>query len=98
MTKYYVDSIGNYLGGFDGAKPPVGAVEVPKQPEHGLDKWINGAWVPNKDRLNAPIKVQIVALETQQHRAIREAVLSGDKTRLLALEDQIKTFRTQLKS
>ena len=97
MTKYYADVNGNYLGGFDGADSPVSAVEVPKPPAHGWDKWVNGAWVPNKDRLNATIKVQIVALETQQHRAIREAVLSGDKTRLLALEDQIKLLRAQLK-
>lgn len=26
MTKYFVDSNGAYLGGFDGAEPPSGAI------------------------------------------------------------------------
>lgn len=36
MTKYYVDTNGNYLGGFDGvgAIPPVNSIEVPDPPEH----------------------------------------------------------------
>ena len=47
MTKYFVDSGGNYLGGFDGAgvKPPIGSVEVQTPPAHALDKYVNGAWV-----------------------------------------------------
>lgn len=45
MTRYFVDEQGNYLGGFDGAEPPEGAIEVPEAPIHGLDKWANGAWV-----------------------------------------------------
>jgi hypothetical protein len=45
MTLYFVDSSGNYLGGFDGAQPPEGAIEVPNPPNHGLDIWANGAWV-----------------------------------------------------
>lgn len=46
MTKYYVDVTGRYLGGFDGAEPPSGAVEVPNAPDHGSDIWKNNAWVP----------------------------------------------------
>lgn len=44
-TKYFVNAAGDYLGGFCGSKPPKGAVEVPTAPNHGLDKWVNGAWV-----------------------------------------------------
>jgi hypothetical protein len=44
-TKYYVDVNGNCLGGFCGSEPPEGAIEVPTAPIHGLDKWVNGAWV-----------------------------------------------------
>jgi hypothetical protein len=29
MTKYFVDDKGAYLGGFVGAEPPPGAIEVP---------------------------------------------------------------------
>jgi hypothetical protein len=39
MTKYFVDAVGNYLGGFDGAGPQAGAIEVPNPPAHGLDVW-----------------------------------------------------------
>lgn len=45
MTTYYVDVSGNYLGGFDGADPPAGAIEVPSAPSNALQKWIAGAWV-----------------------------------------------------
>jgi hypothetical protein len=44
MTIYYRDITGNYLGGFDGAEPPLGAIEC-TAPNHGLDKWVNGVWV-----------------------------------------------------
>jgi hypothetical protein len=44
MTQYYVDTNGNYLGGFDGATPPVGAIEVSAPPTDGRQKWINNAW------------------------------------------------------
>lgn len=44
MTKYFVDVNGNYLGGFSGAEPPDGAVEVPTAPESATQQWLNGAW------------------------------------------------------
>ena len=46
---------------------------------------------------NNKIKAQIVALEAGQHRAIREATLTGDKTRLQKLDDDIAALRSQLK-
>lgn len=49
MTKFYVDAAGNYLGGFDGAEPPSGAIEIPSAPAHGLDKWAAGTWVVTPD-------------------------------------------------
>lgn len=42
--KYYVDTSGAYLGGFDGCSPPDGAVEVPTAPVDARDVWRNGAW------------------------------------------------------
>ena len=44
MTKFFVDVDGNYLGGFDGAEPPIGAVEVPNAPEHASQKRVGNAW------------------------------------------------------
>ena len=49
------------------------------------------------DVANNKVKAQIVALEDQQGRAIREATLTGDKTRLQKLDDDIAALRSQLK-
>ena len=46
---------------------------------------------------NNKVKAQIAALEAGQHRAIREATLTGDKTRLQKLDDDIAALRSQLK-
>lgn len=44
MTQFFVDPDGNYLGGFDGAEPPAGSVEVPDPPIHGGQIWDGNAW------------------------------------------------------
>ena len=46
---------------------------------------------------NTRIKQQIAAIEAGQHRAIREATLTGDKTRLQKLDEDIATLRSQLR-
>jgi len=45
MTKYYVDLDGGYIGGFDGAKPPAGAIEVPEPPDDARQKWDGTKWL-----------------------------------------------------
>lgn len=35
VTRYYVDAAGRYLGGFEGAEPPAGSVEIDAPPQHG---------------------------------------------------------------
>ena len=49
-TKYYVDNQGDYLGGFDGAEPPEGAIEVSALPQHGTDLWDGAKWVAQPAR------------------------------------------------
>ena len=44
MTRYFVDASGAYLGGFDGAEPPAGSIEVAGPPEHGACTWNGAAW------------------------------------------------------
>jgi hypothetical protein len=39
MTQYFVDQQGRYLGGFDGAEPPEGAIEVPYPPVDARMVW-----------------------------------------------------------
>lgn len=46
MTKFFVDEDGQYLGGFDGAEPPEGSIEVPEAPERASQIWKNGEWGP----------------------------------------------------
>jgi len=43
-TRYYVDANGNYLGGFAGAEPPAGSVEVPAPPQDARQIWSGGVW------------------------------------------------------
>lgn len=44
MTKFYVDQTGAYLGGFDGADPPLGAIEVPNPPARASEIWNGSGW------------------------------------------------------
>ncbi len=44
MTKYFVDDNGAYLGGFDGAEPPKGSIEVPEAPDDARQTWNGKAW------------------------------------------------------
>lgn len=53
--RYFMDVGGNYLGGYEGAEPPAGAIEINSPPAHALDKydfqtkqWI--AYVAPKDK------------------------------------------------
>ncbi len=43
-VKYYRDSDGNFLGAFEGADPPAGAIETDTLPQNGKQKYVNGAW------------------------------------------------------
>lgn len=43
-TKYYVDGNGKYIGGFDGALPPTGSVEVAFPPVDGRQTWNGSNW------------------------------------------------------
>lgn len=98
MTKYYRAGDGSYVGGFDGADPPAGSVEIPEPPEHGADRWINGVWVADKARLNAAMHDQIAVVEKSQGRALREAAIgtAGAVDRLKAIDAQIAALRAQL--
>lgn len=72
-TRYFVDPGGTYLGGFDGAEPPRGSVEVPAAPEDGRQKWDGRGWSPKPsddyaltkdlliDRMTNPELVQFAA-------------------------------------
>lgn len=43
--KYYVDTEGKYLGGWD-ENPPVGSIEVPCAPDDASQLWLGTGWAP----------------------------------------------------
>lgn len=45
MTKHFRDAAGNYIGGFDGAQPPAGSIEVPVAPTHAAQRWDGARWI-----------------------------------------------------
>ena len=53
---------------------------------------------PSAAETNAPVIAQITALESTQHRVVREAALgkAGAAARLQAIDDQIVVLRAQL--
>lgn len=64
MTQYFVDGNGAYLGGYDGADPPDGAIEVPEAPADASQTWDGHAWS------DAPAVRQLVLKSIVQARII----------------------------
>lgn len=73
-TKYFVDQSGRYIGGFAGAEPPVGAIEVPTPPRDARDTYNGTEWVKSVVE-EVPAKVT--------RRQARQALLLADKLHLV---------------
>lgn len=56
MTKFYVNDQGVYLGGFEGAEPPIGAIEVPEPPSDARQIWDGEAWLPLPTKVDQNIR------------------------------------------
>lgn len=70
-TEHYVDSQGNYIGGFgDGAQPPEGSTLAPSAPPSGAHTLVSGAWVP------PPITEAMVDAEAQRRT---DAILPAER-------------------
>lgn len=75
MTKYFIDKNGVYLGGFDGAIAPTGAVEVENPPENGRDIFTAGAWVksmPSNAEIKEKAKADLLEIDLNSIRSMRE--------------------------
>ena len=68
ITKYYVDAVGNYLGGWQGPvvdgveaehpDVPAGAVEIMEPPEDARQIWDGTAWLPLPARAAEPLDAE----------------------------------------
>jgi hypothetical protein len=93
MTKYYVDKDGNYIGGFDGAPAPKGAIEVVEAPKdarqvYDLENGVFGDYENEEDAL-----IELHNIDMKSIRALR----TGDTERLTELENQAIVLRGKLK-
>ena len=88
-----IDKTGAYVGLVD---KTVAFQQVPMPPNAkctwDFTRALWNAYETNDDKRRA-IEQQIVALEGRQHRAVRDSIILGDKTRLVALDTQIATLR-----
>ena len=98
MTKYYVDIAGNYLGGFDGAEPPINAKQVSEPPTDARMKWDGVKYIPivisDVERRAAykplsPAQVRLVLDQFGLLSQVEAAVVAGSKK--LKLEWEFRT-------
>lgn len=73
MTKYYASQTGIYLGGFDGANPPAGAIEIASPPIDGRMIWDGTKWIDN------PIFKQEITEEKRDSSLISQGITTEEK-------------------
>lgn len=102
-TKFYRDSDGNYLGGFDGALPPEGAIEIPEPPPHGACIWNGTEWTFSpelQETIDADQKKDLLeksgATLEARIQALEDAVYRQDTTKADAINTTISTVDAQL--
>lgn len=54
-TKHYVDQSGVYVGGYSGAEPPEGSVEVPYAPDDARQVWDGSQWSEVPEQVPASV-------------------------------------------
>jgi hypothetical protein len=85
QTLFYVDANGVYLGGYAGAEPPNGAIEVSSPPEDARQIWDGGSgeWLP----VPAPIIESVTARQFKM-----QLVIGGIKAQVdawIASQDEV---------
>jgi hypothetical protein len=97
VTRFYIDSSGAYLGGWD-ENPPSGAIEVPFPPSDARLVWNGSAWtMPYKqalDSLNSAYQADVAKF----NNAFALALLSdgpSEATKIAAIRPQYEARRTK---
>ena len=90
MTKFYIDTNGRYLGGFEiGA--PAGAIEVPSAPDHALKIWNGSAWVDTAAYTTAINREKLVATDAGASRLGEDALTALHTAGTIVLTNEQKT-------
>ena len=84
MTTWVVTEDGLYLGGFDGAEPPKGAIEVPEPPVDARQTWDGRAWsevslLPGEKSEWDLVKEELAALKSKVEVLETKEVAPGGK-------------------
>lgn len=93
MSKFYIDSSNNYIGGFSGntGKVPAGAIEVPSAPSDARSKWDGTKWLDPV--LTVPEKeVKIGVTDEAKLAAMWLFLADGDKTAIDDLKLKIASI------
>lgn len=88
MTQYFVDEQGRYLGGFDGAEPPAGAIEVPYAPLDARMTWDGEQFSSPELPPPVPAVPQQVAMWQARTILIEDDLLDDVNSALAAIPDE----------
>lgn len=97
-TKYYIDAEGNFLGGFAGAQPPDGAIEVDSPPPHGDCVMVGGKWAMPPELTKAELTAAVQAHMDAAARAagyddIKSAVTYAEEPAVPKFQQEGQAFR-----
>lgn len=81
-TIYYVDEKGVYLGGYSGAEPPEGAIEVPAAPDDARQIWGFPGWG------ETPVAVPTTVTKRQAKLALLDSGILDDVETLVSSLDR----------
>lgn len=91
MTKYFVDEQGRYLGGYDGAEPPEGAIEVPLPPADARMVW-DGSQFGEV----AALVPQVVTRRQARQALLLAGLLDDVPVAIAAIEDDTQRRMAQI--
>lgn len=97
-TKYFVDDAGRYLGGFDGAEPPLDSIEVDGPPPHGDCVMVGGKWAMPPELIKAELTTAVQDHMDDAARAagyddIKSAVTYADEPAVAKFQAEGQAFR-----
>lgn len=75
-TKFYRNAQGQFVGGFDGASPPIGSIEVASPPADARMTWDGVDWVISAGAKDAIIDSRRQGAYNDQGSSIEEMIVA----------------------